>query len=147
MAPRKRRDLTGLHPYCIKAPQNCRGKLSIPQRLWSMRQRCSKTFFRGPVRNRRFCPSLVGERGKKQVRTLPEDIGAANTDDFIPLLGPAEVAKWLGVSVAWVRDHATRKSPRLPAIKAGKLLRFRPIDVRGFIHHYWDGGDVGERRG
>ena len=44
----------------------------------------------------------------------------------MPLLGPAEVAKWLGVSVAWVRDHATRKSPRLPAIKAGKLLRFRP---------------------
>jgi len=66
----------------------------------------------------------------------------AGGDDFIPLLGPAEVAKWLGVSVAWVRDHATRKSPRLPAVKAGKLLRFRPVDVRNFIQDYWHAGDV-----
>ena len=66
----------------------------------------------------------------------------AGVDDFIPLLGPAEVAKWLGVSVAWVRDHATRKSPRLPAVKAGKLLRFRPVDVRDFIQDYWHAGDV-----
>jgi Helix-turn-helix domain len=72
----------------------------------------------------------------------PEHMNAANSEYFIPLLGPAEVAKWLGVSVAWVRDHATRKSPRLPAVKAGKLLRFRPIDVKDFIQDRWHAGDV-----
>jgi excisionase family DNA binding protein len=49
------------------------------------------------------------------------------------LLGPSEVAKWLGVSSGWVRDHATRKEPRLRAVKVGKLLRFRPEDVEQFL--------------
>ena len=49
------------------------------------------------------------------------------------LLDPGEVARWLGVSAGWVRDHATRKQPRLKAIKVGKLLRFRPQDVEEFI--------------
>lgn len=62
-------------------------------------------------------------------------------DEFMPLIGPADVAKWLGVSAAWVRDHATRKHPRIPAIKVGKLLRFRPMDVREFIRgSSWTGG-------
>lgn len=50
------------------------------------------------------------------------------------MLGPGEVAKWLGVSPGWVRDHATRKDPRIKAVKVGKLLRFRPEDVEAFIH-------------
>jgi hypothetical protein len=49
------------------------------------------------------------------------------------LLGPSDVAKWLGVSAGWVRDHATRKDPRIKAIKIGKLLRFRPEDVEDFL--------------
>ena len=49
------------------------------------------------------------------------------------LLGPADVAKWLGVSSAWVRDHATRKEPLIKAVKVGKLLRFRPEDVEEFL--------------
>ena len=49
------------------------------------------------------------------------------------LLGPGDVAKWLGVSSGWVRDHATRKEPRLKAVKVGKLLRFRPEDVEAFL--------------
>lgn len=65
----------------------------------------------------------------------------------MPLIRPAEVAKWLGISMAWVRDHATRKSPRIPTVRAGKLIRFRPVDIRWFIHHYWDGGGLGGRRG
>jgi hypothetical protein len=73
----------------------------------------------------------------------PEHIDLADRDNFTRLLGPTEVAEWIGVSVAWVRDHATRKSPRIPAVKAGKLLRFRPIDIRSFIQHCWHGGDLG----
>lgn len=49
------------------------------------------------------------------------------------LLTPSEVARRLQVSSAWVRDHATRKQPRIKAVKVGKLLRFRPEDVDAFI--------------
>jgi excisionase family DNA binding protein len=62
-----------------------------------------------------------------------EVAAGAETATSRRLLGPGEVAKWLGVSSGWVRDHATRKSPRIPAVKVGKLLRFRPEDVEAFI--------------
>jgi excisionase family DNA binding protein len=52
------------------------------------------------------------------------------------LLDLSEVAKWLGVSAAWVREHATRKEPRLRAVKVGKLLRFRPEDVEEFLQRW-----------
>ncbi len=43
------------------------------------------------------------------------------------------VADLLHVSAAWVRDHATRKQPRLPVVKIGKLLRFRPAEIEKWI--------------
>ena len=49
------------------------------------------------------------------------------------LLTPKEVAEWLDVSVDWVHNHATRKAPRLPVVRIGKLLRFRNEDVEEFI--------------
>ena len=45
------------------------------------------------------------------------------------LLTPKEVARWLDVSVDWVHNHATRKEPRLPVVRIGKLLRFRNEEV------------------
>ena len=54
------------------------------------------------------------------------------------LLRPGDVAKWLGVSSGWVRDHSTRKEPRLKAVKVGKLLRFRPEDVENFLRNCTD---------
>jgi hypothetical protein len=71
--------------------------------------------------------------------TRPQQNLAAEDHELVPLLAPGEVAKWLGVSSAWVRDHATRKSPRIPAVKVGKLLRFRPVDIREFIRDCWSG--------
>ena len=44
-----------------------------------------------------------------------------------------EVAERLGVSERWVRDHATRRKPRLRAIKLGPLLRFRWSDVEALV--------------
>jgi predicted DNA-binding transcriptional regulator AlpA len=47
-----------------------------------------------------------------------------------------QVAKMLGTSKAWVRDHATRRNPRIPCVRLGgrrALLRFRPQDVEAFI--------------
>jgi len=54
-------------------------------------------------------------------------------DAEIRLLTPQEVASRLGVSERWVRDHATRRFPRIPAVKLGPLLRFRLSDVEDFL--------------
>jgi predicted DNA-binding transcriptional regulator AlpA len=48
-----------------------------------------------------------------------------------------QVAALLGVSKAWVRDHATRRQPRLAVVRLGgkrAVLRFRPDDVETFIN-------------
>jgi hypothetical protein len=50
-----------------------------------------------------------------------------------PLATAIQVAERLGVSERWVRDHATRRSPRLPVVKLGSLLRFIPADIDAFI--------------
>jgi predicted DNA-binding transcriptional regulator AlpA len=53
------------------------------------------------------------------------------------LLTPAEVAEMLQVSKEWVRDHCSRRNPRLPAIRLGgakrAVLRFRLEDIERFI--------------
>lgn len=51
------------------------------------------------------------------------------------LLTPQQVAERLGVSQRWVRDHATRRWPRITAVKLGSLLRFRWTDVEEFLAH------------
>ena len=56
-----------------------------------------------------------------------------------PLLTPEQVAKRLNVSPDWVRDHSSRKTPRLPVIRLGGgpgragLLRYRASDIERFI--------------
>ncbi|MGH9537146.1 MAG: helix-turn-helix domain-containing protein [Terriglobales bacterium] len=55
------------------------------------------------------------------------------------LLTLDQVAKMLGTSRAWVRDHATRRSPRIPCVRLGgrrALLRFRPQDIETFIDRH-----------
>jgi predicted DNA-binding transcriptional regulator AlpA len=49
------------------------------------------------------------------------------------LLTHTAVARWFGVSAAWVRDHASRSQPRLPVVRLGKLLRFRSDDIEQFL--------------
>ena len=52
------------------------------------------------------------------------------------LLSLDQVAAMLGISKAWVRDHATRRNPRIPVVRFGgkrAILRFRPQDVEAFI--------------
>ena len=49
------------------------------------------------------------------------------------LLTPRQVAVRLQVSVAWVRDHSTRKHPRLPVLHIGGLLRFDAADIDRWI--------------
>jgi hypothetical protein len=49
------------------------------------------------------------------------------------LLTAREVAVILRVSERWVRDHTTRRSPKIRAIKLGPLVRYRWGDVRAFM--------------
>ena len=49
------------------------------------------------------------------------------------LLTPDDVATWLGVSRGWVTDHSSRKQPRLPVVRVGKLLRFRAADIEKWV--------------
>jgi hypothetical protein len=49
------------------------------------------------------------------------------------LLRSQQVADRLGVTERWVRDHATRRSPKIPVVKLGSLLRFRPADIDAFV--------------
>jgi excisionase family DNA binding protein len=62
------------------------------------------------------------------------------------LLTPEQVAKRLGVSPRWVRDHATRRSPRIPAVDLGSRMRFRPSDVEDFICERSRGTSQNRRR-
>ena len=49
------------------------------------------------------------------------------------LLNAQQVADKLGVSERWVRDHTTRRSPRIRGIKLGLLMRYRREDVDAFM--------------
>ena len=52
------------------------------------------------------------------------------------LLSTNEVAEWLGVSKAWVYDHATRKKPFLPCVRLGEITRFRRAEIESFIQEH-----------
>jgi hypothetical protein len=50
------------------------------------------------------------------------------------LVTAVQVAKRLGVSERWVRDHATRRSPRLPVVKLGSLDVVSEAEVPAHVH-------------
>jgi hypothetical protein len=64
---------------------------------------------------------------------------AAVGSPFDALLTPEQVARRLNVSPDWVRDHSSRKEPRLPVIRFGGgpgragLLRYRASQIEKFI--------------
>src|SRR5258708_6419388 len=63
------------------------------------------------------------------------------------LLTPTEVADRLGVSPRWVRDHATRREPRIPSVRLGSLLRFRWSDIAEFLNLHFSRGSSKNSRG
>ena len=71
-------------------------------------------------------PTAGPERQDAFITAAPIDLGER-------LLTAQEVAARLGISERWVRDHATRRNPRIPAIKLGPLVRFRWADVQAFV--------------
>jgi hypothetical protein len=65
--------------------------------------------------------------------------GSAAELAFEPLWTPEQVAQRLNVSPDWVRDHSSRKEPRLPVIRLGGgpgragLLRYRASQIEKFL--------------
>jgi len=59
------------------------------------------------------------------------------------LLNLDQVAERLSMSKAWVRDHATRRNPRIKVVwitEEGEnhrgVMRFRPCDIDAFIDRH-----------
>lgn len=51
-----------------------------------------------------------------------------------------EAAEFLGMSTAWVRDHSTRRQPRIACVRMGgrrAVLRYRRVDLEAFINEHW----------
>jgi predicted DNA-binding transcriptional regulator AlpA len=65
---------------------------------------------------------------------------------FEQLLTSREVASWLGLSDRWVRDHATRKKPRIPSVSLSPLIRFRREDVEACIMAQRDDATSSDRK-
>ncbi len=61
-----------------------------------------------------------------------------------PLLNARQVAVKLGVSERWVRDHTTRRWPRIRGVKLGPLMRYRRQDVDAFMQEM---GTISSSRG
>ena len=75
----------------------------------------------------------LGEIVAPGANALTHTRRAAN---LVSLLTIDQVAEMLQVSKAWVRDHATRREPRIPVVRLGDrraVLRFRAQDVEQFI--------------
>ena len=67
-------------------------------------------------------------------RTFSIGITGARMNGLTELLTVADICKKLGVSRAWVIEHSNgRRRPVLPSIKLGKVRRFDPTDLQGFI--------------
>jgi len=74
---------------------------------------------------------------RTQEESSPPQFGQNQASTVAPgqdrLLNAREVAARLGVSERWVRDHTTRRSPKLRGVKLGTLMRYRRADVEAFM--------------
>ena len=68
-----------------------------------------------------------------QTRSQQLNVDAKVSRDDDRLLDARQVAARLGVSERFIRDHTTRRSPRIPGVRLGKLLRYRAADVEVFM--------------
>jgi hypothetical protein len=89
------------------------------------------------------CPSQACQQGSggQTADNITDSAiaSAAEGLDDEPLWTPEKVARRLNVSPDWVRDHSSRKEPRLPVIRLGGgpgragLLRYRPNKIEKFL--------------
>ena len=74
----------------------------------------------------------IAERTLHRIESpaLSQSITAPENDR---LMNARQVAAKLGVSERWVRDHTTRRSPKIRGLKMGSLMRYRLTDVEAFL--------------
>lgn len=87
-----------------------------------------------PASAKGFIPERVIEIDTQRAGKIAQANGEAeqlSRDER--LLNAREVAEKLGVSERFIRDHTTRRSPRIPAVRLGKLIRYRRTDVDDFM--------------
>lgn len=98
----------------------------------------------GPLRNRallpklspsQFVPSIIESKLDEPHSALPDELQAlvGLGHDSSCLLTAIEVASIFRVSERWVRDHTTRRSPRIRAVYLGPLVRYRLADIAKFL--------------
>ena len=93
--------------------------------------------------------SYGGEAAHEDSDLLPRDASADSSmavaavgSPFDTLLTPEQVAQRLNVSPDWVRDHSSRKNPRLPVIRLGGgpgragLLRYAPARLKSSLRKW-----------
>jgi excisionase family DNA binding protein len=52
-------------------------------------------------------------------------------DSIVPLWKVQDVARFLSMSISWVYKEA--EAGRLPCVRIGAALRFRPDEIRAFL--------------
>jgi predicted DNA-binding transcriptional regulator AlpA len=72
-------------------------------------------------------------QGANTVSHRPDSVRTQTISNAERLLNARQVADRLGVSERWVRDHTTRRAPRIRGIKLGALVRYRHADVEIFM--------------
>ena len=75
---------------------------------------------------------IAGEPAHSNSRTQMKSQAQVDRGDD-RLLNARQVAIRLGVSERFIRDHTTRRLPKIPALKLGKLIRYRRADVDLFM--------------
>jgi predicted DNA-binding transcriptional regulator AlpA len=83
-----------------------------------------------PTNFRTYVPTAERTLHLFESTTLSQSITVPGNDQ---LMNARQVAAKLGVSERWVRDHTTRRSPRIRGLKMGSLMRYRLADVEAFL--------------
>jgi hypothetical protein len=83
-----------------------------------------------PTNFRPYVPTAERTLHLAEAATLSPSISMPGNDR---LMNARQVAAKLGVSERWVRDHTTRRSPRIRGLKMGSLMRYRLADVEAFL--------------
>ena len=83
-----------------------------------------------PTTFRAYVPSAEHTLHSIESTALSQSVAAPGSDR---LMNARQVAAKLGVSERWIRDHTTRRSPRIRGLKMGSLMRYRLADVEAFL--------------
>ncbi len=83
-----------------------------------------------PTTFKAYAPTAESTLHSIESTSLSQSLAVPGNDR---LMNARQVAAKLGVSERWVRDHTTRRSPRIRGLKMGSLMRYRLADVEAFL--------------